>query len=93
VTGLAPRDCTSGYRCWRREALAMLPLDSVVSDGYAFLVELLFEASRRGARIGEVPIIFVERRQGVSKMSLGVVLESMLTPWRLQWRRLAGRIP
>jgi dolichol-phosphate mannosyltransferase len=93
VTHLGPRDCTSGYRCWRREALAMLPLDSVVSDGYAFLVELLFEASRRGARIGEVPIIFVERRQGVSKMSLGVVLESMLTPWRLQWRRLAGRIP
>jgi dolichol-phosphate mannosyltransferase len=93
VTHLSPRDCTSGYRCWRREALAQLPLDRVVSDGYAFLVELLFEASRRGARVGEVPIIFVERRLGVSKMSLGVILESMITPWRLQMRRLTGRIP
>jgi dolichol-phosphate mannosyltransferase len=93
ATGLAPRDCTSGYRCWRREMLARLPLDRVVSDGYAFLVELLFEAARRGARIGEVPIIFVERREGISKMSLGVIVESMLTPWRLQLRRLAGRIP
>jgi dolichol-phosphate mannosyltransferase len=93
VTQLGPRDCTSGYRCWRREMLAQLPLDRVVSDGYAFLVELLFEAARRGARIAEVPIIFVERRQGVSKMSLGVVLESMITPWRMQLRRLAGRTP
>jgi dolichol-phosphate mannosyltransferase len=49
---------------------------------------MLFAAWRRGARIGEVPIIFVERRQGVSKMSLGVIVESMITPWRLQLRRL-----
>ena len=88
VTNLSASDCTSGFRCWRRETLAKLELDAMVSDGYAFLVELLFEASRRGARIGEVPIIFVERRQGVSKMSLGVIVESMITPWRLQLRRL-----
>ena len=93
VTRLSPRDCTSGYRCWRREMLGRLPLDGVVSDGYAFLVELLFDASRRGARIGEVPIIFVERRLGVSKMSLGVIIESMITPWRLQVRRLLRRTP
>src|SRR6187402_3556384 len=49
VTQLTPRDCTSGYRCWRREALEKLPLDSVVSDGYAFLIEMLHEASRSGA--------------------------------------------
>ena len=60
--GLSPSDCTSGFRCWRREALARLPLDAMVSDGYAFLVEMLFEAARSGCRIGEVPIIFVERR-------------------------------
>jgi dolichol-phosphate mannosyltransferase len=88
VTRLSPRDCTSGYRCWRREMLAKLPLDRVVSDGYAFLVEMLYEASRRGANIGEVPIIFVERRQGVSKLSSGVVLESIITPWRLVFRSL-----
>jgi len=57
VTQLTPRDCTSGFRCWRREALARLPLAGMVSDGYAFLVEMLFEASRRGCRIGEVPIV------------------------------------
>src|SRR4029453_19133480 len=71
ITGLKAQDCTSGYRCWRREMLASLPLDRVVSDGYAFLVEMLYEAHRRGARIGEVPIIFVERRLGASEPSGG----------------------
>lgn len=92
ITRLAANDCTSGYRCWRRETLALLPLDRVVSDGYAFLVEMLYEAARRGAKIGEVPIIFVERRQGASKLSSGVVLESVLTPWRLVLRDLFTRV-
>ena len=86
VTGLDIRDCTSGFRCWRREALAKVPLDRVVSDGYAFLTEMLYEAHVRGARIGEVPIVFVERRMGTSKLSGGVLLESALTPWRLRLR-------
>jgi dolichol-phosphate mannosyltransferase len=87
VTRLSPKDCTSGFRCWRREALARLPLRSVVSDGYAFLIEMLFEASLTGARIGEVPIIFVERREGQSKVSNAVLIESLITPWRLTLRR------
>lgn len=87
VTSLKPRDCTSGFRCWRREALARLPLRDMVSDGYAFLVEMLFEASRRGCRIGEVPIIFIERRQGQSKVSGAVLAESLITPWRLLFRK------
>jgi len=86
ITRLKARDCTSGFRCWRRETLASLPLDRVVSDGYAFVVEMLYEAARRGARVGEVPIIFVERRQGVSKLSTGVLIESIITPWRLVLR-------
>lgn len=86
VTRLRASDCTSGFRCWRREALARLPLDSMVSDGYAFLVEMLFDAHRLGCRIGEVPIIFVERRQGQSKLSTGVLLESIIMPWRLTLR-------
>jgi dolichol-phosphate mannosyltransferase len=86
VTQLSPSDCTSGFRCWRREALARLPLDTMVSDGYAFLVEMLFDASRNGCRIGEVPIIFVERRQGQSKLSSNVILESIVMPWRLTLR-------
>jgi len=83
VTGLRARDCTSGFRCWRREAIAALPLDRFVSDGYSFLVEMLFVAAHQGRRIAEVPITYVERREGESKMSHGVILESAVTPWRL----------
>ena len=83
VTRLSPRDCTSGYRCWRRDALARLPLDRFISDGYSFLVEMLFVASGQGSRIAEVPITFVERRAGESKLSRAVLLESAITPWRL----------
>lgn len=91
ITGLPTRDCTSGYRCWRREALARLPLGGFVSDGYAFLVEMLFEAMGAGCRIGEVPIIYVERREGQSKMSRGVILESVFVPWRLVLRHPSWR--
>ena len=83
LTGMRARDCTSGYRCWRREALAALPLDGFVSDGYSFLVEMLFVAARQGRRIAEVPITYTERREGQSKMSNSVILESAVTPWRL----------
>ena len=86
VTHLAASDCTSGYRCWRREALARLPIANMVSDGYAFLVEMLYEAHIRGLRIGEVPIIFIERRLGQSKLSSNVLLESLIMPWRLVLR-------
>jgi dolichol-phosphate mannosyltransferase len=83
VTRLSPRDCTSGFRCWRRTALAALPLDRFNSDGYSFLVEMLYAASRAGCRFAEVPITFVERRVGQSKLSSAVLVESAITPWRL----------
>jgi dolichol-phosphate mannosyltransferase len=83
ITRLRARDCTSGFRCWRRDALAALPLDRFVSDGYSFLVEMLFAASRQGRTIAEVPITYVERREGQSKMSRSVIFESAITPWRL----------
>ena len=83
VTRLQVRDCTTGYRCWRRATLAALPLDHIVSDGYSFLIETLYMAARRRFRIGEVPITFVERRLGESKLSRAVLVESVLTPWRL----------
>jgi dolichol-phosphate mannosyltransferase len=86
VAGLRPHDCTSGYRCWRREALERLPLDRFISDGYSFVVELLYAAVRAGCRVAEVPITFVERRQGESKLSGAVLLESAITPWRLSAR-------
>jgi dolichol-phosphate mannosyltransferase len=83
VTRLSARDCTSGYRCWRRDALAAMPLDRFISEGYSFLVEMLYVANGLGSRIGEVPITFVERRLGASKMSRGVMIESAIAPWRL----------
>jgi dolichol-phosphate mannosyltransferase len=87
ITRLPVRDCTSGFRCWRADLLRRLPLDRIVSDGYAFQVEMAWEAHRRGARIAEVPITFVERRRGRSKMSGAVIAESALLPWRLVLRR------
>jgi dolichol-phosphate mannosyltransferase len=90
VTGLPVKDCTSGYRCWRREALERMHMERVHSQGYAFLVETLHTAWLAGSRITEVPIIFVERRQGSSKLSSGTLLESVLMPWRLRLRSLRG---
>lgn len=87
ITGLRINDLTSGFRCWRREALEQLPLSHVVSNGYSFLVEMVWEAASAGCRITEVPIVFVERRHGVSKLSRRVVVESALVPWRLAVRR------
>jgi len=90
VTGLQLRDITTGYRCWRRESLARLPLDRIVSDGYAFLLDVTFMAADAGLMIVESPIIFIERRIGASKLSGGVLIESLLTPWKLIMRH--GRI-
>jgi dolichol-phosphate mannosyltransferase len=90
VTGLHMRDITTGYRCWRRTSLAKLPLDRIVSDGYAFLLDVTFMAADAGLRIEESPIIFVERRIGASKLSSGVLIESLFTPWKLILRH--GRI-
>jgi dolichol-phosphate mannosyltransferase len=91
VTRLGPSDCTSGYRCWRRDALARVPLDRTGSEGYSFLVEMLFAASAVGLTIAEVPITFVERRLGESKLSKAVLLESAITPWRLIASRRTAR--
>lgn len=84
--GLPVRDSTAGFRCWRREALAAMPLARIESDGYAFQIEMAWEAWRRHLRITEVPISFVERRVGQSKMSWAIVLEALGLPWRLRRR-------
>ena len=86
ITGLQVKDCTSGFRCWRRDALARMPLGTITSNGYAFLVELVWEAAAAGCRIAEVPIMFVDRREGASKLSTAVMLESVLVPWKLAAR-------
>ena len=87
ITRVPVRDATSGFRCWRRELLARLPLDRITSNGYAFQIEMAWETAQLGARIAEIPITFVERRTGVSKMSSGVIGEAIWLPWRLIARR------
>ena len=91
ITGLRIRDCTSGFRCWRRDLLACLPLARIASDGYAFQVEMAWEAQQAGASIVEAPITFVERRQGASKLSGAVIAESAWLPWRLLARARVQR--
>ena len=83
ITRLGPRDVTSGFRAWRRDTLARIPLEGLQVDGYAFQVAMTWHASRAGARIAEVPITFVERREGQSKLSTGVIVESVVMPWKL----------
>jgi dolichol-phosphate mannosyltransferase len=90
LTRLPVRDVTSGFRCWRRETLLRIPLARLRSDGYAFQVEMTWQARAAGARIVEVPVTFVERRQGQSKLSGRVILESVFLPLRLATRRLPG---
>jgi dolichol-phosphate mannosyltransferase len=91
VTRLPIRDCTSGFRCWRRELLGRVLQRPIASDGYAFQVEMAWEAYLAGGRIAELPIVFVERREGASKMSGRVIAESILLPWRLVARPRRGR--
>lgn len=93
ILGLPVRDCTGGFRCWRPDMLRRMALRAIASDGYAFQVETLFEAARRGCRILEIPIVFVERRKGASKLSKRVILESAMMPWRLRARAAFGRSP
>ncbi len=90
VTRLPVRDCTSGFRCWRRAALEAVRPWLMVSEGYAYLVETLCEAVRLGARVAETPITFVERREGRSKLSARVLVESAAMPWRMRSRN--GRV-
>ena len=87
VTGLPVSDCTSGYRCWTRDAISRIPLDRIVSDGYAFLVEMLFEAHARGCGSAKCPSSSSNAASGQSKLDTGVLLESLITPWRVRFRR------
>jgi dolichol-phosphate mannosyltransferase len=93
VTRLRARDCTSGYRCWRRDALASIAIEDFTSDGYSFLVEMLYAAAAARLRFAEVPITFVERRLGESKLTRAVLLESAITPWRLVGSRRTAPPP
>ena len=92
VTGLPVNDATGGYKCFRRRALEAIRLDKVRSDGYSFQIEMSFKCWRKGFRIAEIPIVFVDRRAGVSKMNRKIVWEAAWMVWRLRFNDLFGRI-
>lgn len=90
VTGLAIMDCTSGFKCFRRSLIEMINLDRICSDGYSFQIEMNFRSAELGVRIVEVPIIFIDRRAGQSKMSKRIVREAVLMVWKLKLGSLLG---
>ena len=93
LLGLKARDATAGFRLYRREVLQSIPLDEIFSSGYSFLVEMLFLCQRRGWQIGEIPIIFEDRRKGQTKISRQEILKAQYTVLRLFLRRLRGGEP
>jgi len=92
VTGLPIFDTTGGFKCFRRNVLESIDLNSVKSNGYAFQIEMSYRVWKRGFQLFEIPIIFVDRTEGVSKMSKKIVREAIWMVWRLRWWSLTGRI-
>jgi dolichol-phosphate mannosyltransferase len=92
ITGLPIFDATGGFKCFRRNVLESIDLNSVKSNGYAFQIEMSYRAWKRGFRLVEIPIIFVDRTEGDSKMSKKIVREAVWMVWRLRWWSLTGRI-
>lgn len=93
LLGLQAMDTTAGFRLYRRQVLETIPLDEIVSSGYSFLVEMIFLVQRYGFQIGEVPIIFEDRRAGTTKISRNEIFKGMATIGRLFLRRLSGNTP
>jgi len=92
ITGLTIMDCTSGFKCFRRSLLERIDLDRITSDGYSFQIEMHFRCAELGARICELPIIFIDRRVGQSKMSKRIVREAVLMVWKLKLDSLIRKI-
>jgi len=92
ITGMPFKDLTGGYKCFRRQVLEAIDWSRVGSDGYAFQIEINFKAWRKGFRIKEIPILFVDRRAGASKMSRGIVGEAVWMVWKLRLLDLFGAL-
>jgi len=92
VTGLPLCDSTGGYKCFRRIVLESINLDNVKSGGYSFQIEISFKAWKKGFRIKEIPIIFIDRAVGKSKMSKAIIREAVWMVWKLKFRSILGRL-
>lgn len=88
ILGVNQRDCTGGFRGYRAELVLKSGMLETRTQGYGFLVEVLYRCVRAGARVLEVPIIFNDRQYGKSKLSKAIMLEAMLLPWRLRFKKL-----
>lgn len=91
MLGLKANDCTAGFRCYRREVLSGIDLEQFFSNGYSFLIEMLFKCQRQGCTVGETPIVFVNRALGHSKISQREIYRAMYTVMRLAFSRLVRR--
>ena len=85
ITWMPVKDCTAGFVCYKREVLEAIDLDNIKFIGYAFQIEMKYTAWRKGFKIKEVPITFVDRTEGVSKMSKGIVKEAILGVWKMKF--------
>lgn len=92
ITGTPIFDATGGFKCFRRKVLESIDLADVRSNGYAFQIEMTFRAWKKGFRIREIPIVFVDRTEGSSKMSKRIVREAVWMVWRLRWWGITGRV-
>ncbi len=92
VTGLPVYDATGGFKCFRREVLAAMDLGDVRSNGYAFQIEMSYRAWLHGFKLAEIPIVFMDRTEGQSKMSGAIVREAVWMVWRLRWWAFRGRL-
>ena len=84
ITGLRISDCTSGFKCFNRKVLEAIDLNRIRSDGYSFQIEMNYRCVEKGFRVGEVPIIFIDRHAGSSKMSKKIVREAVIMVWKLK---------
>lgn len=92
ITGMPVADATGGFKCFRRRALEGIRLDRVRTEGYGFQIEMTYRCWKRGFRIKEIPIMFVDRRAGISKMNRRIILEAALLVWKLRILDLLGRL-
>ena len=92
ITGIKLIDCTSGFKCFRREVLEALDLDRVHSDGYSFQIEMSFLCQAKGFSLKEIPIVFTDRMQGHSKMNKGIVYEALVIVWLLKIKSILGML-
>jgi dolichol-phosphate mannosyltransferase len=92
ITGMPVKDATGGFKCFRRKALEAVRLDRVRTEGYGFQIEMSFRCWRRGFRIKEIPIVFVDRRAGISKMHRKIIFEAAWLVWKLRFLDLLGRL-